>query len=258
MKRASEPQEGQTIAVWFSCGAASAVAAKLAVKRWGNLCNVRVVNTPVLEEDPDNRRFLADVQDWLGVQIEQAVNPRFPHNSARAVWEKRRFMSGPRGAPCTLELKKQARQHWENANPCDWHVLGFTADEQRHHARFTLTERPNVLPVLIDAGLTKAACFGVLKNEGIVLPAIYRRGYPNANCIGCVKATSPTYWNHVRRVDPGVFADRAEQSRRIGCRLVEYRGERIFLDELPPDAMGRPLKSYDHECGLFCEEKEMA
>lgn len=62
-----EPTEGQVIAVWFSCGAASAVAAKLTLERYGNLCDVRVVNNPVAEEDEDNRRFLADVQDWLGV-----------------------------------------------------------------------------------------------------------------------------------------------------------------------------------------------
>ena len=61
-----EPQPDSTIAVWFSCGAASAVAAKLTLERWGNSCNVRIINNPVAEEDPDNRRFLADVEQWLG------------------------------------------------------------------------------------------------------------------------------------------------------------------------------------------------
>ena len=258
IQRANEPQEGQTIAVWFSCGAASAVAAKRTVERYGSRCQVRVVNSPVVEEDPDNRRFLRDVQEWIGVEIEQAINPRYPECSARAVWEKRRFMASPYGAPCTQELKKMARQRWEAEHHPDWHVLGFTADERKRHDRFVLTERANMLPVLIEANLTKADCFGVLHRAGINRPAVYRRGYPNANCVGCVKATSPTYWNLVRKADPEVFVDRAEQSRRIGCRLVEYRGERIFLDELPADAKGRPLKSYSYECGLFCEEREMA
>ena len=88
-----------------------------------------------------------------------------------------------------------------------------------------------------------------------MLPAIYLMGYPNANCIGCVKATSPTYWNHVRQHHPDVFQHRAEQSRKLGAKLVRYKGQRIFLDELPPDAKGRPLKSMDFECGIFCEEQ---
>ena len=81
-------------------------------------------------------------------------------------------------------------------------------------------------------------------------------GYPNANCIGCVKATSATYWSHVKKMHPDVFAARAEQSRRIGARLVRHKGKRMFLDELPDGAKGRSMKHMDFECGLFCEEKE--
>lgn len=50
------------IAVWFSCGAASAVAAKLTVQQYGRN-EVRVINCPVAEEHEDNLRFLRDVQE---------------------------------------------------------------------------------------------------------------------------------------------------------------------------------------------------
>lgn len=243
------------IAVWFSCGAASAVAAKLTIERFGAEYDIRVLNNPVANEDADNRRFLLDVQAWLGVEIERVTHSDFPACDAEEVWERERFMAGPHGAPCTKFLKKRARQQWEERNRADFHVLGFTADEAERHRRFVLTERENVLPVLIDAGVTKARCFTILASAGIALPAIYLRGYPNANCIGCVKATSPTYWNHVRENDPDVFARRAEQSRRLGARLVRHRGVRMFLDELPPDARGRPMKGMDFECGIFCEER---
>lgn len=243
------------IVVWFSCGAASAVAVQETLRQYGGDHEVRVVNSPVAEEDEDNRRFLNDVADWQGVGVEIASSSKYPDNSARSVWEHRNFMSSPQGAPCTQELKKRVRQEWEAANKPDWHVLGFTADERERYERFILTERDNVLPVLIDAGLSKTDCYGRLLEAGLELPRMYRLGYPNANCVGCVKATSPTYWNHVRRCHPEVFAERARQSRQIGARLVRYRGQRIFLDELPPDAEGRPMKSMDFECGLFCEEK---
>ena len=244
-----------TIVVWFSCGAASAVAAKKTIEKYGHTHQIRVVNNPVMEEDSDNRRFLADVEKWLNLKIEIARNKTYPAASAVEVWQKRQYMSGVSGAPCTVELKKKARQQWEAQNKTDFIVLGFTFDEAKRHERFVSSERANVLPVLIDAKITKKDCFDILKQAGIQLPHIYSLGYPNANCIGCVKATSPTYWNLVRKKHPDIFKQRADQSRKLGVKLVRYRGERIFLDELPANAKGAKLKSMHIECGIFCEEK---
>ena len=164
-------------------------------------------------------------------------------------------MSGPHGAPCTLELKKMARRQWEEKNHADWHVLGFTFDEQRRAANFAKRERSNLLPVLVNECIRKSDCFRILFAAGIEPPEIYKLGYPNANCIGCVKATTPTYWNHVRKVHPEVFAERAAMSRELGARLVRVNGERIFLDELDEDATGDPMETLDFECGSFCEDR---
>lgn len=247
------PVKGETIVVWFSCGAASAVAAKKTIEKYGDLCTIKIVNNPVKEEDPDNQRFLKDVEKWLGYPITQAINPKYPNASCVEVWDDRSFMSGPEGAPCTSELKKKARKHWEKTNTCDWVVLGFTSEEVGRFDRFVNNERNTVLPILIEANLSKADCFNIIMEAGLVLPKIYNRGYPNANCLGCVKATSPTYWNHVREQDPEVFEERAKQSRKIGARLVRVKGERIFLDELDPKAKGRSMKGLDFECGIYCK-----
>jgi hypothetical protein len=248
--------EGKIIAVWFSCGAASAVAAKKTIEKYGAKNTIRVLNNPVKEEHEDNIRFLKDVENWLGVKIETVINEQYPNCSAEEIWEKRKFMSGPLGAPCTMILKKNARQNWEAKNKVDFHVLGFTLEEAARHKRFIASERENVLPVLIEAGISKPDCFKIVQDAGLELPQIYKMGYPNANCIGCVKSASPTYWNHVRQKHPEVFKSRAEQSRRIGCKLVKYKGKRIFLDELPPDAKGHSMKNMNFECGIFCEDKE--
>ena len=251
----SEPRDGDTIVVWFSCGAASAVAVWLMLRCYGHRCNVRIVNNFIKQEDADNRRFLADVEQWVGVKFENAASSKYPSGDCVKVWEDRKYISGTKGAPCTTWLKKKARQEFEDRNPHDWLVMGFTADEQKRHDNFVISERPNLLPMLIDAGLTKEDCFQLLANRGIELPLMYRLGYTNANCIGCVKATSPTYWNHVRKVHPEQFAERAELSRRLGCKLVRHKGRRIQLDELPADAKGRPMKSLKMpECTIFCEE----
>lgn len=243
------------IAVWFSCGAASAVAAKRTLQLYGHHFDVRVLNTPIDEEDADNRRFLGDVEKWLGVRIEMVTATWLasPISSAREVWERNKFMSGPHGAPCTKLLKKRARQQWSAAHMPALHVLGYTAGEEKRHARFHLSENKALLPVLIDAGISKAQCFRIIADAGIALPRMYDLGYPNANCIGCVKASSPTYWNHVRKVHPIVFADRAIQSRRIGAKLVIANGERVYLEDLDPNAVGAPMRTMRSECGPFCE-----
>lgn len=240
------------IAVWFSCGAASAAALKLTLERFPDE-DVRAVNNPIAEEHPDNRRFLADVAEWCGIEIEEYTAAKYPSASAVDVWDKRKAMSFPNGAPCTTHLKIEARQEWEKVNAPDWHVMGFTVEEKGRHDRFVATERENVIPVLIDAGMTKGDCGDMIRAAGISLPAIYSLGFPNANCVGCSKATSPTYWNLVRREFPEVFEARAEQSRRLGAKLVRVDGERIFLDELHPAAKGAPLWNMP-ACSLFCEE----
>lgn len=243
------------IVVWFSHGAASAIAWRETLRAYAWQCEVVAVNNPVKEEDEDNARFGRDVAAWLGRPLVEWRSKRFPGASAVEVWDAKRAMSFPHGAPCTEHLKKFARQEYEKLHRVDWHVLGFTADEEKRHNNFVLAERSNLLPVLINAGLTKQNCYDALLTAGIAPPRVYAEGYPNANCIGCVKATSPTYWNLVRRTRPLIFEQRAEQSRRLGVRLVRYKKERIFLDELPADAVGQPLKTMHIECGVFCEER---
>ena len=166
----------KTIGVWFSCGVASAVAAKLTLDLYGKENNVIILNNPVIEEDEDNLRFKDDISQWLKVEILTVENSKFPDHSAVTVWGKRRYMSGIKGAPCTQELKKKARQEYESNNHIDYHVLGFTSDEFKRHERFILNERDNVLPVLIDAGITKDECFKIINEAGIALPRVYSMG----------------------------------------------------------------------------------
>lgn len=246
-----EPVKGDNIAVYFSCGAASAIAVKETIEKYGHLCDVVVVNNFIKEEDEDNQRFLRDVEKWLNIKIVNAINSKYKSGSIEEVFEDRRYMSGIHGAPCTLELKKKARYEWEVRNRPDWTVMGFTKEEKDRFDGFQLKERPASIYILENT--TKAECFFEVINAGIDLPKCYtEKGMPNANCKGCVKATSPTYWNHIRDVYPEDFKERAEQSREIGARLVRVKGKRIFLDELDPKAKGGKMKDLKFECGIFC------
>ncbi len=241
----------KTIAVWFSCGAASAIAAKLTIDKFKKDYNILVVNNPVTEEHPDNRRFLKDVEEYIQHSIIEAKNPKYPSCSIVDVFERERYMSGVQGAVCTRLLKREARYHFEIIHRIDYHILGFTVDEWKRQKNFMQRERADVIPLLCSELITKEDCFSILRRAGIKLPKIYELLYPNANCIGCIKSESPTYWNMVRVDFPEVFIMRAVQSREIGCKLVKYKGKRIFLDELPPDAVGGKIKNW--ECGIFCD-----
>lgn len=245
-----KPKPGEKIVVWFSCGAASAVAAKRTLELYGATNEVVIVNNPIKEEDEDNQRFLKDVEKWLGVKIHSAINSKYKSCSIVEVFEDQQYMSNPKGlAYCTLELKQRARFEWESKNRPDWTVLGFTKEEKNRFDRFH-SKRLTSLYILKD--ITKAECFFEIAAAGIVLPKSYRLGMPNANCKGCIKATSPTYWNLIREIYPLDFAERAKQSREIGAKLVRVKNKRIFLDELDPTARGRKLKDLNFECGIFC------
>lgn len=97
-------------------------------------------------------------------------------------------------------------------------------------------------------------CHAIIARAGIQLPMMYRLGFPNANCRGCVNAQSPRYWNRTRRHFPDVFQRRAALSRKLGVRLVKLgsgKRERIFLDELDPN-IGDGDEEPSTECSLLC------
>jgi len=237
------------VVVWFSCGAASAVAAQLAVQRYGAARVVVVYCDMARDEHPDNVRFRRDIEQWLGIPVRVIASARYA--SVNDVFEQRRYMSGPKGALCTVEMKKIPRFAFQAAD--DLHVFGLSADEATRIQTFSANNPELSLAwLLLDAGITKAECFRRLAAAGIQLPALYALGYKNNNCIGCVKASSPKYWALVRRTFPDVFTRRAEQSRAIGCQLVLLRGQRIYLDELPADDFGWLPFDDDLTCGPEC------
>lgn len=238
---------------WFSCGAASAVAAFIAVRQWEDT-EVVYCNTMVTEH-PDNQRFFQEIEWWIGQKIRVIQSEKY--RDVVEVWDDRSYMAGIAGAPCTTEMKKIPR--YEFQEPDDVHVFGYTSDEQKRIDRFE-DNNPELAVewVLRDSEIDKDDCYDILDNVGIQLPIMYELGYKNNNCLGCVKATSAKYWNMIRRDFPEVFEERARQSREIGAKLTRVKGTRIFLDELPEDYM--PADSDfalpDLSCGPVCATGE--
>lgn len=230
--------------VWFSCGAASAVAAKLAPPD-----AVIVYCDTMATEHPDNARFFKDVETWIGKPI--TVIRSSAYATIDDVFMKERYMAGVKGARCTVEMKKVPR--FEFQLPDDTHILGLTADEGKRIIKFEANNPElTVRWTLRDAGITKDMCYQYIEDAGIRLPAMYALGFKNNNCIGCVKATSPKYWARVRKFFPVEFYRRAAQSRELGVRLARLKGERIFLDELPMTIGSSEPVEESVECGVLC------
>ena len=245
----------------FSCGAASAVATKLVLGVYGLTHDVHVANAFLKEEHEDNRRFLADCEVWFARKIVVLRDEKYGA-STREVFRRRRYLKGLSGAPCSKLLKRELLDSY--AKPGDTLVLGYTADP-RDAARFdnwldAHNELRAIAP-LIDAGLTKSDVLAMVERAGLVLPLMYRLGFHNANCIGCVKGGAG-YWNKIRKHFPEDFDEMAGIEKTIGpgARLLRHRsgplkGQRFYLHELPPDA-GRYEDEPQIECGASCEAAE--
>lgn len=249
--------ERPRIVSWFSCGTASAVTTKLVLAKYSATHDVAIVRCGVPEEHSDNDRFMVDCSKWFGEPIIVVRSREFV--SCEDVWAKSRYMSGVGGAVCTVEMKKAVRWDFEREWGPDLQAFGYTADEVKRADRFR-KKNPDVRLVtpLIEGGLSKEDCHAIINRAGIVIPAMYRLGFNNANCIGCVAAQAPSYWNRVRRHFPDVFERRAVLSRSLGVRLVKLTSgdrQRIFLDELRPDAGGGDTDP-PMDCSLLCHLAE--
>jgi hypothetical protein len=235
---------------WFSCGAASAVATKLALAEYRH-AEVVVARCVVANEHQDNDRFAADCARWFGQPVLHLASTDYA--DCWDVWTRRRYFSGHAGAVCTLEMKKAVRQHFEREWCPDLQVFGFTSEEAKRAARFR-TQNPEVRlsTPLITLGMDKADCAGLLERAGIPIPAMYGLGFRNNNCTTCVKARSPGYWALVRQCFPADFARMADLTREIGwtpCRSSD--DVPIPLHDLPMDWPAQD-DSPAIECSLLC------
>jgi hypothetical protein len=238
---------GRTL-IWWSTGAASFVAAQMTLRENANAIIARCETN---NEDPDNYRFEADAMRRLNAKVTLLKSEEY--ESVWDVWERRRYMAGVSGAPCTGEMKVAPRVAFQR--PDDVHVFGYTADaedvrrfERLQENYFEMTVRAP----LIEAGITKSASLAMVERAGLELPRSYAMGFPNANCLqtGCVKATSPDYWSLYRHHFPERFARTAAFAREIGARLTRINGERCFIDEIPDDwPMTQPIVP---ACDFLC------
>lgn len=241
-------EELPRIVVWFSCGAASAVAARLAVKEYGDRCVVVYCDTG--GEHPSNKKFLLDVEKWIGQKILVLKNKKgfIDHFD---VYRKSRFVKSHRGAMCTVVLKKECR--YEFQRPDDVHVFGYTVEEKERARRFNeYNFELSTDWILIRKDVSKDDCLGLLWKAGIQIPTLYEQGYNHNNCIGCPRG-GQGYWNKIRQDYPDQFKTMSEIERDLKYSLFKNAdGSPLYLDQLDPSA-GNFKEEPPISCGIGCE-----
>jgi len=239
----------------FSCGATSAVATKLALEKYPF---AEVIYMDTGSEHSDNKRFMADCERWFFGDRPRRITV-LRSSKYEDIWEvfdKTRWLVGVKGARCTTELKKLPRREFEK--PGDLMVLGYDATETKRAEKFRANNPEfGLWCPLIEAGITKEMAIGMLLYAGIELPAMYRLGFRNNNCIGCVKGQAG-YWNKIRVEFPKTFERMAKLERKLNTAICKTEAggvrKKIFLDELDPSA-GK-YEDLDIKCGLTCGEND--
>jgi hypothetical protein len=238
---------------WWSAGITSAVAFKYALEMYDN---VELYYIHIDSAHPDNARFKADCERWYGVEIKTIQSKEY--RDQFEVIEGVRAINTPMGAPCTRILKKEVRYGIEelyslnlfNNITISHQVWGFEfAPHEVNRATRFAQQYPGTMPLfpLIEKGIDKNMCAGLVINEGIEIPKMYQMGYSNNNCIGCVKA-GKGYWNKIRIDFPDVFDRMAVLERKIGHSCING----TFLDELAPDA-GKIQEEVIPNCEIICD-----
>lgn len=237
----------------FSCGAASAVATKLTLAS-EPAARVEILNAFIENEHPDNRRFLDDCERWFQHPVTRLSDHKYGAN-VHEVWRRERFMKSLFGAPCSMLLKREVIE--AACFPNDIHVFGYTAEELKSRKGVRRLLDVGARMPLIDRGLSHADCLAIIERAEIELPAMYRLGYNNANCIGCCKG-GEGYWNKIRRDFPEVFAQVVQIQEAIGPGAYLFRnrktGSRYGLKDLDPKA-GRHTTELP-ACSFVCADAE--
>jgi|TARA_Y100000310_G_scaffold151235_1_gene150788 3'-phosphoadenosine 5'-phosphosulfate sulfotransferase (PAPS reductase)/FAD synthetase len=241
------PKEPRVV-VWFSCGASSAVAAKLAIQEYGDRCVVAYCDPG--GEHPSNKKFLKDVEEWIGQEIIVLRNTK-GYKDHFDVFRKTKYINGIQGARCTIELKKKCRFEFQLAD--DIHIFGYTAEEKKRAKKFNHHNHELTTDwILIRKEVSKGDCLGVLWKARIDIPILYDLGYNHNNCIMCPKG-GKGYANKIRVDFPEHFQEMALIEREIGHSIFrnEEDGSRIYLDELDPKA-GNFATEPPISCGIGC------
>lgn len=237
-------RHNKRVVIWFSCGVTSAVASYLAIKKFKDVLPIEIYYCYTGSEHPDNKRFLLDVEKWIGHPIKVLVSKYYDHFD---VIRQTKVISIHHYAPCTLKLKKEQRDKVEQFG--DIQVFGFDKDEIKRAERFNESNKDvfSYYP-LIENNLSKADCKTIVLEAGIELPEMYKLGFKHNNCIGCIKGKKG-YWNKIKKHFPETFDKMVQIEEELGHTVLKDKP----LKDLQ-EGEGWDENDTEISCSIYCGE----
>jgi len=269
---------------WWSGGITSAVACKKAIETYGKE-NCRVIMLDTMNEHEDTYRFLNDCENWYGIKIELLVSGDY--KNIEETWYKHQSLNTANGSICSYMLKRRVREKWEKENEFSYQVFGFEFEKKEFNRALSMKlnhGHTNPIFPLLMLGLDKKDCIKIVQEEGIEIPAAYKMGFNNNNCLGskfggCTQG-GIGYWQKIMNDMPELFEKRAkvehdltnlrgypvtmmkDQSNAAKLKVKEMGDKRanlIFLKPHPDfpehkslmDMKGRPPEPLT-DCNGFC------
>lgn len=261
------------VIAWWSGGITSAVACMWAINAFKN---VAIVFQDTMNEDEDTYRFLKDCEILYSQKIERisAITVDGKYQSIEDVWFEFESLAVAHGAICSTVLKREVREAYQNLQTDYAQIFGYDKNEmKRHLAMRRGYPEINAMSPLIDVGLSKADCARKFVKLGIKLPAAYKLGFQNNNCLqtGCVRG-GIGYWQKYGQVFPDRFDRMAEREHK----LTDLKGEPVTICKDQSKGGGlvflKPHPKYPHmkdismmkgrhpeslvECTGFCTTKD--
>lgn len=264
------------IICWWSGGVTSAVACQMAIDIYG-LGRCRIIFIDTKNEHEDTYRFLKDCEVWYGKNIETltSVGKGQKYDSIENVWYENLSLNIAKGAVCSDRLKKVIRVKFQRREKYLHQVFGFDINEPKRAANMRKNYAvANPIYPLMMFGYTKIHCLAILRKHGIDIPAAYKLGFTNNNCLktGCVQG-GIGYWKKMQAEFPKKFNNMAVHEHNltdlkgspVTCLKDQSKAAKengnfqVFLKPHPDypfyksidDMKGRPVENLI-ECNGFC------
>ncbi|GEC56824.1 phosphoadenosine phosphosulfate reductase family protein [Bradyrhizobium phage ppBeUSDA76-2] len=235
--------------VFFSGGAASWAAGKLAVEKYGR-DKTTLLFTDTLIEDADLYRFLDEAAANIDAPLVRLADGRTPWQ----IFRDEKIIGNSRIDPCSKILKRKLSERWlkENRDPATT-ALVFGIDWTEKHRfddgegrgvknRYARLGWPHVEALLtLSPLMAKWDVMAWLKREGLQRPRLYDLGFAHNNCGGaCVKA-GKGHWAHLLRTLPAIYADWEREEEAFNDSRPERRPQTILRDQFDDDRPTLPV-----------------